>query len=423
MFSRIHKSILARPSIINGLAMVAVYGANILVPLITLPYLTRVLGAHVFGQVAFITSVVQLAFVCCEYGFHITGTKNIAINRNDGDAVRGIVSNIVSAKAILSILSSVAYIGYIYVMVPDAIHIGVWGIVFFIGQSFDPFFYYMGMEKIKKIAAYNVILRLLGAASVYFIVSSPDDAWLYFLANGLSWIAVDAIGLYALHREVGISVSVRQGLQGLKAGWQVFQTHLSGNIFDMLLPTALLFVSQATAVSYFVASDKMVRAVWGLLQPLRMLLFPKMAYLVTHDRPQARKLLTKASAVLCGICLIASVLIFFFAGPLSRLLYGADFGLPTLVVQIMSPLPFLLAANNMIGFQWLIPVGYEKSFKWLMVACGAWRLGGCYFLAGSYAEAGAAIAVVSSECLILVGGLVLFHHSEKSSPPSKTTGH
>jgi O-antigen/teichoic acid export membrane protein len=408
----------AKPSLLNGLAMVSVYGANILVPLITLPFLTRMLGAHVFGQVMFITSVVQLSFVACEYGFHITGTKDISVNRSNNIKIKSIVDNIISAKIILIIICSAAYISYIYAMAPEAMNIALWGIIFFIGQSLDPFFYFMGTENIKKIAFYNVAFRLLGAGSIYLVISSPDDAWLYFLVNGLSWIAIDLVGLYSLHRAVGLSLSVHHGIAGLKSGWQVFQTHLSGNIFDMLLPTALLFFSQATAVSYFVASDKMVRAVWGLLQPLRMLLFPRMAYLVIHDRTQARKLLPKASLVLCGICFAGSILIFCFASQISVILYGVSFKLPPLIVEIMSPLPFLLAANNMIGFQWLVPVGYERPFKWLMVCCGVWRLGGCALLASLYAETGAAIAVVSSEGLILLGGLALFRHSLRQPLPS-----
>ena len=90
----------------NVLSLFLIQGANYLLPLITIPYLIRILGVKGFGVLAFAAAVAQIFVVLTEFGFNLTATRAISINRANPERLNEIISGVFVLKGLLLLLSA-----------------------------------------------------------------------------------------------------------------------------------------------------------------------------------------------------------------------------------------------------------------------------------------------------------------------------
>ena len=179
-------------------ALYLLHGANVVVPLVLIPYLTRVLGPASYGAVAFGQSFVWFFLVIANWGFTLSATRAVARSRDDPEALRRLVAEVMGAKLILLGAGFALFLGLL-VLVPGlrvhaALHLLLFATV--VGQVILPVWLFQGLERMATITALNAGTKLAGLALTFALVRAPGDAPIYAALLGLQWVAAGALGLW-----------------------------------------------------------------------------------------------------------------------------------------------------------------------------------------------------------------------------------
>jgi O-antigen/teichoic acid export membrane protein len=382
------------------------HAADVLQPLIILPYAGRVLGAHNFGLFAYAVAIGQIASTLVEYGFHWTAQREAASARREPAVLSSLFADVVATKAVLFLV--VTAIGFVvaegflaisktlflYTMLP-----AVGGILF-------PAWLFVALERAWQAAIAVVLARCLALFGFLVVVTSPDQYQLAVAIQGLIPIVTGLISLpfvipigFSGFRSVTLS---RVGAQ-LRAGWRGFLFALVERAL-ITLPVPLVghFAGYVAAGQYSVA-EKFVSAARPFFRVVLDTFLPRVAYYAKHD-PVAglalirRTFLTLVLGVALGLCL------YFIAPYFIIIFFGEEFSGAIPIVQLMSVIPVLMNANLCTSNLYMLNYGHERAWTFLNV------LGLIVFLSVSFLlpshlsdpAIGVVLGEIARECIVLV---------------------
>ena len=402
---------LARNPLVQNAA--ALYGVQIVrkvLPLIIVPYLARTLGAAGWGVVAFTLSMAELMVLLIEFGFNLSATREVARARDSGEECGAIMSGVLGAQVLLAtvgVLCAIVASRFIPLL-RDQPKLLASGLFYAVAQGFIPLWFFQGLERMRLAAAIEASGRIAGLVCIFLFVRSPQDAWLALLLQGAAPAFTTLAGLTMAYRQSPWGMpSWWMVRDALRRGWTLF-VFRSGEILYGAGSAFILGLFAAPAqVGYFASAEKISRAIFGLLNPIRDALYPRLAH-VAHRSPEEAAPLARAGMALMisgGLVLGGSV--FLLAPFLINLLVGADFGPAVIVLRILSLLPPLLAITHSVGLQWLLPLGRDAAVNRVVLTTGAFNLVLAVLLAPHFAHEGMAWAVVCSEALACASLVIL----------------
>ena len=158
--------------------------SGFLLPLVTLPYLARVLGAEEYGRVAVAQSMALLLSVFIEYGFSLSATREAARHRNEPERMASLTSRVHGAKVLLSIVALVAAMLWARSIGGESTTTfasGAWIYALAIGIS--PIWYYQAIEKVRLFSMLDIAGKAVSVALIILLVGRDDAAWVLFFQS------------------------------------------------------------------------------------------------------------------------------------------------------------------------------------------------------------------------------------------------
>jgi PST family polysaccharide transporter len=401
---RVRRSTLAQ----NAIALYGVYVAGMVLPLITIPYLARVLRPEGWGLVVFAQSFAAWMALVVEYGFYLSATREIARARDDPERVARVVADVHGARLLLSLLIVTAGAAA-YLLIPTfraSPTYLIWAVLFALAQGFSPLWYFQGVERMRLPAVLEVVAKTLATAGVFVLVHEPAHGWRVLALQaltGLGWIAVASVLIY---REVAPILPTWGGAAGMlrqAAGLFVFRSatgmYLQANSFILGL------VAGPQTVAFFGGAEKIVRAATGLIQPATQAIYPRVSHLVGNDEDRATALVRMSMVLVCGLGLALGITSAIGAPMLVRLFLGEGYEAAVPVLRVLSLLPPVIALGTVLGIHWALPMGLDRPFYRLVIAAGLLNIGLAVVLVPRLGALGMAISVVLVDVLV-AGGLV-----------------
>jgi PST family polysaccharide transporter len=146
-------------------------------PLLTLPYLVRVLGVETFGLISFATAFIIFFNILVDYGFNLSATREVSIHREDKEKITQIYSSVLTIKFILTILSFIILSFIVFIFDKFNSHIELYLITFLsvVGQAFFPIWYFQGMEKMRYITIINISSKVIFTIAIFIFVHKESD--------------------------------------------------------------------------------------------------------------------------------------------------------------------------------------------------------------------------------------------------------
>ena len=217
---------------VNVAALGVLQIANYLIPLITLPYLTRVLGIEAFGKVAFVQVVMQFCILLTDYGFSWSATSQIAANRTDRSFVSRTFMATWTAQWLL-VLLALLILTICTMTVPllkqDA-SLYLLGFLLIIGNVLFPMWLLQGLERLKEAAVIQLSSRLVTLPLLFILVTSPADTQMAVLIIGLAPTTSGIVSLFWINRVrlLDWQLPDRQDIAAsIKAGGGLFMSKVS----------------------------------------------------------------------------------------------------------------------------------------------------------------------------------------------------
>jgi O-antigen/teichoic acid export membrane protein len=376
-------------------------------PLLTLPLLTRVLTPGGYGRLAFAMAFVNYFMVLTNYGFGLTATPKISINRDNRSERSRIFWETLFAQAAITAAGFTVLVA-LTLVVPrlagdrDLLLLG-FGMT--VGTMLIPTWYFQGVEDLRVISGIVFAGRVLSVPAMFMLVRTRDDIFWAMGVNTmvpvLSGVSI-FIYLYSRRELDFVFASFGAIAQGLKDGWSVFMATAVVELYASSNIVLLALISGDVAAGYFAAGDKLIRAALGMLSPLKTAAYPRISFLMHHARDDAFKFLRKMLAFQGSIVGIISVTIFFGAPLAVQILYGPQF-LPTIdVLRWMAFVPFMSGLGDVFGVQTMLPLGMKTYFSRVLIGSAVLNFGLLAVLAKLYGAEGAAATVLIVQSFVAV---------------------
>jgi polysaccharide transporter, PST family len=396
----------------NIFSLSILQGANYLLPLITMPYLVRVLGPERYGLLGFAQAFAQYFVILTDYGFNMSATRQIAMNQQDPQAISEIFSTVMLIKFALMLVSFLLMVGIVSFFPQFQQYAPVYYLSFLLvlGNVLFPVWFFQGMESMKYITILNLSAKSLGTLAIFALVHSKED---YLIAAGVQTSGAVVAGLLSVgvlakfFRLRLVWPSYTSLLKVLKDGWYIFLSSASISLYTTSSVFILGLLTNYQTVGYYNAANTLTRAVQGLLSPVFQTIYPHMNTLAKQSPEVALGFIRKILRYLGVVSLVFSVTLFALAEPLVHIVLGDKFLESIPLVRLMACLPLLVALGNLFG-QTMLTFSLNKPFSQILLFSGLFNLVLIVPMTHWLGAEGTAISLVLTEILVTGGmGLLL----------------
>ena len=394
--------------LINVLSLLAYRGTSFIFPLVTLPYLARILGVEHMGLLALGLACVMYCSTISDWGFNVYTTKDIAQHRDDKLRVTQLFWSTFNAKLILG-CSTLAVLLLVTWFNP------AWHTLFYIvlanstvlfGQLLSFGWLMQGFEKLGKTSIISTIGQFCSIPLTFLLVKTPEDTWLAALIPGVvAFItAIITMSLVVQMRVIGFyRFEPREIMQRIKDSLHVFLAIFGANMFNNINVLILASMTSTYMVGLYNGADRLKKAANSVPEQIGNAFFPRVSHLFHKDRAAAIAATRKSISLSFLISLFIVVFTFFFADYVVRILLGAAFHDSADVLRVVVCGFIFGNISYPAGLQILIPYGLAKQRMHVMFIVGLMNIPICCLLAWQYGAIGAASSLVLSEFLVFVG--------------------
>ncbi len=377
---------------------------GMVVPLVTIPYIARVLGPDAWGPVVAAQGLGNWLLLVLEFGFELSGTRDAARARVDDGHLGAVVHGVQSAKAIL-VLTVIPIAALTLLLVPamrDWLDLVAWAVLFAILRGYSPLWFYQGIER-QGVATYiDMASRAAAALGVFFVVHGPGDGVRVLqLQAGFAALSL-AILSWGMHRHVPLRLfSARAGVETLRGGSSMFAVRASSGLYIQANALLLSALASPATVAVFGGAERIIRAAINLLQPMTQVILPRVSFLQASDPAAARRLVLHALWSVGGLGLAMGATAMVGAPVLVRVILGPGYEAAIPVLRVFALLPILVAVTTVLGLYWALPLGRDRLMLGSVLLAGGTNVALAMVLVPRWSAAGMAASAIVAEAVVL----------------------
>lgn len=388
----------------NFSSLLVLQAANYIFPLITFPYLVRVLGPEKFGLINFAAAFTAYFNILTDYGFNLSATREISLNREDTTSISRIFSAVLIIKTLLAIISFGIFLGIIYLTdfgYSAELYLLSFGTV--VGSVLFPVWFFQGMEQMKYITILNVASKFIATLSIFLTVYVPSD---YLTAVGIysSLSVITGIASLVLAiRYFNISFHYpgsKEISYHLRQGWHLFISSVAINLYTTSTIFILGLFAGNTVVGHFAAADKIRLAFQGIISTISQTIFPHISNRIKASVQESIQFLKTMFILTSSVGFILSLVLFSFSEQIISIVLGPKYGPSAGILEAISWIIFLVSISNVLGVQMMINFGRKSIFTKIIIAGAVINLLISFILIPQYLQFGSCISVLITECFI-----------------------
>jgi len=391
----------------NFFSLSVLQGANYIFPLITLPYLVRVLGPEKFGLIAFAQSFVQYFNILTDYGFNLSATREISIYRDNKEKVSEIFSSVIMIKFGFMIIS-LFILSLLVFTIPKfknnwLIYFFTFGMV--LGNVLFPVWFFQGMERMKYITILNITARLIFTISIFVFIRKMADYLYVPLINSMGFLVAGGLSLRIVSKDFGIKFILPSSeaiKYQLKEGWYIFISTVAISLYTNTRIFAVGLFTNNTITGYYAIAEKLMNVIQTFpLSSLLQAIYPRLSKIYLENKEKAKKLMGRFQNLTIVIYLLVLPLIFIVAPLIVEIISGTPYKEVIVSFRLLLIAVFFINANA-FRVQFLLVMGKYNIFARIHLIMGIVGLLLTFLTTYFFSYIGTATSIIIVSFVILV---------------------
>ncbi len=383
-----------------SLLQVAVY----VFPLISMPYLARVIGADGFGKIAFASAIVVWIQTISDWGFNLTATRDVAQNRDDKELVSRIFSNVLWARSVLTLLSGIILLLVVLLVPYLRENADIIFVTFLLvpGYILFPEWFFQAIEKMKYTTFFNLFLKLVFTVAVFVFIHKREDYLIQPLLTTIGYLLCGIGALYLIFKKWGYTLYKPQWSEIFKTirnSTDVFINNLMPNLYNSFSVMLLGFFGGSTANGIYDGGNRFPVIFYQFQSVLSRAFYPFLS-----RRPDKHSFYAKLNIV---SALIGAVFLILLSPLVIKIMLGDEFEKSVVVMQILSFSVVFLAMDYTYGTNFLIINHKEKPLRNLTFVSSIIGMSVAIPLVYYFSYIGAAITVLLCRGMLGAGSYIL----------------
>ncbi len=360
--------LLQQKTVKNGIWLYVLQFCNTVVPLLTLPYITRVLGTTGYGVFIIALNIWGYLQVVVEYGFALSATRQVALEEKEPLDTSRLFSAIIYSRLLLTAVCVAVSGVYVFLNRSNAEQCVCLAILMFglLGSCFQLNWLFQGKQDMKYISLIGIVSRTMSVICIFCFVKSEQDLFLYSVLYVISPIVDGVLGVIIASKKYGarlVRVSFETIKDELKKGWYVFTTQISGKVFGAIGITFMGFFATKAEVGIYGAIQKVPNVILLIWLPISQVLYPVASQKFQESFVEGKKYVYGLRKRILPLFVVGSLLVAGFSKAIVLVLFGE-----TYVANYYWMIPLLVwllfgINNNFLGIQTLLASGHDKEYS------------------------------------------------------------
>lgn len=349
-------------------------GYNILIlltPLLTVPYISRVLGPTGVGINATTNSVITYFLLAGTVGITIYGNREIAFIREDFEKRSQVFWEIELLQITTIGLAYLAFCIFLFFQNQLKMYFFYQSFLIIAG-AFDISWFFMGLEDFKKTVLRNILVKIISLFAIFVLVKTKNDVGIYILILSLSQLLGNVTLWPYLNRIVRVpKIATLHIFKHLKPSLSLFIPQVAITIYLAVNKTMLWQLDNVTASGYYDYSDKLIKLVLAIVTSTGTVMLPHIANLYARKKmKQVKEYLYISFDFVLFIAIPMCFGIAALATSLAPWFFGSEFTMVNKLLMIEAPVIILIGLSNVIGQQYLLPTKQTRTYT-VSVVLGA----------------------------------------------------
>lgn len=398
----------------NFLSLLVLQGATYILPLIIIPYMVRVLGAEKFGLIMFAQSLNLFLTVFVDFGFNLSGTREISIARKDKPRLSQIFIAIMCIKVVLTLIGFIILWSVVTMFtrfsIDSSIYLLSFGVV--IGQALFPVWFFQGIEKMRFVTLINILAKIIFTLLVFVLIKEEEDYIFVPIYNSLGFIVAGVIGLFLCFRYIEFkrpSFSLMKRL--FIDSFSLFVANFASSLYTASNVFILGLFTSNVMVGVYSSMEKLVIAVKNIYIPLYQALFPWIARQLESKKADIIK---KLMPFVFLVGLTMSIIILIFADKILYVIYDNDLISDySIIFKILSFISLFSGMNMLFNMLYFPSIKRYKVRMNILIAGGLFNIVMSLIFVQFFKIYATAMIVLTTELLLLLMGYYYYQKLNK----------
>ena len=374
----------------------------LVLPLITTPYLARVLGARGTGIYSYTYTIVNYFVLFGSLGVSLYGQREIAYAQEKKQKRKKIFLELVIFRFIT--ISVAIFVYYMFF-----IRIGEYSVYYkillfeLIAGAFDISWFFQGLEEFKKTVTRNILVRTISVALIFIFVKKQEDLVTYMYIYSLADLIGNLTLWFYLPRYFrGVKVKNINLTAQIRPIILLFIPQITTKLYNMLDTTMLgKMIADKTEVGYYEQSQKVIRLMLTVVTSLGTVMIPRMANMFANgEKKQINYYMRRSFSFVFMLSFPMIFGIISVSKAFTPVFFGPGYEKVATLMCIISPIVLLMGISNVLGNQYLLPTKRQKEYT---IAEGAGVVANFimnYIFISLWSSVGACIATVLSQVVV-----------------------
>jgi polysaccharide transporter, PST family len=358
------------PILENSFYLYISHFADYLFSILILPLIARILGPNELSQVVLAQTFGLLILIIMEFGFSLTATREVALLKNQKEALVKYLGKAFSFK--LFLVPVVFILSFILIKFPvfqsktHYIYIVLIGSIF---QGMVPIWFFQGIERLKIVAFSKIFFRAIGFIIIFIFVNDEQDGWIVLMSHTITSGLIFIYFIYSMFKIVGrIKLSK---LKHLNVIWNNSSWLFLLSIIPVIFQNSAAFLLELKLSSFqlglYFGTFKIYRSFNTLYGPIGQVVYPRLISSNVEDKESSIKLKWKVFWVLLSLGLFFCCILIFFPKIIISILLGNEYLEASITLQLFGLVLPLTAISHVLGRQWMLVQRNEKKYSIILI--------------------------------------------------------